>query len=370
MNQEDILNHLKTRRTNFVLFRWLLFIWLGALEAYKAGHGIPLDMKSEMLMGVILLSQIVLAKLPLKYFEGLKVFYAIFLLDLNFILLGFWFTGQMQTDLVMALFLGMFVSALAKELKYSILAALVVAVFYMTLKSRTPEGFDFSQPEQLLRLPFLFIASIHSGLVAQEATAEATVMRLLHSERQNLAGQLKSTFVEVAKFSHDVGALLDSLPFGMIMLDPQGKLTVFNDMAEFTFGLLRANVVGSTLKRHAALAALEPKIVKSMSNPEDDCQIIDIPFSEGQPWQMNMSTYPILDEAEASLGTLIVLTPLSYHESMSEQLERVKSQAKAETLPEAAKPALPVAAAVAPVRHEPVFSLPPLPHFEPQGLAA
>jgi hypothetical protein len=350
MNQEDILNHLKARRTNFVLFRWLLFIWLGALEAYKAGHGIPMDLKSELLLAGILLSQVLLAKIPLKYFEGLKVFYAIFLFDLNVILLGFWFTGQMQTDLVMALFLGIFAAALAKELKYSILAALVVAVFYVTLKSRTPEGFDFSQPEQLLRLPFLFIASIHSGLVAQEATAEAMVMRLLHSERQNLAGQLKSTFVEVAKFSHDVGALLDSLPFGMIMLDPQGQLTVFNDMAEFSFGLLRANVLGTTLKRHAALAALEPKIVKSMSNPEDDCQIIDIPFSEGQPWQMNMSTYPIVDGHDASLGTLIVLTPLSYHESMSRQLENLKAQPKAEAAP--------------------LLSLPPLPHFEPQGLAA
>lgn len=316
MTPDDLVRRIKARRFNFVNFRWLLFIWLGAVIWYRTQHDIPVDLKNSLLLGAVLLSQAVLLIMPLKYFEGLRFFYAIFLLDLNFILLSFWFTDQMQMDLVMTLFLGIFVAALAKDVVTSVLAFVVISIFYVTLKARTPDGFDFSQTGSLLKLPFLFIASIHSGLVAHEAADELEVKNLLHSERQILAGKIKGTFVETVKFTHDIKLMFDALPFALVMIDLEGKVTVFNHMAEFTFGLPRVNVLGTRLHEHPVLAEFESGASLDKSGKMVEFQLIDIPSAEGQPWQMNMSTYPVRGEKDSALGTLVLLTPISFNQQI------------------------------------------------------
>ena len=39
-----------------------------------------------------------------------------------------------------------------------------------------------------------------------------------------------------------VEAMIDALPFGIVMLDKEGKVAIFNDMAEYTWGIRRQMV--------------------------------------------------------------------------------------------------------------------------------
>ena len=63
---------------------------------------------AQAILLALVVSQAVLWSLPSKMFEGMRMIIAIFLMDLNLVLCGLWATGLMQADLVMVLFLGIF----------------------------------------------------------------------------------------------------------------------------------------------------------------------------------------------------------------------------------------------------------------------
>src|SRR5882672_3026963 len=101
MTTPQIEDLTKARKSKFVHFRWLLFIWLAAVTAIHAGTKTDLGTPMYGLFGAFILSQVLLWALPQKYYEGLNVLNAIFLLDLNFVLLGFGISNQLQPELLM-----------------------------------------------------------------------------------------------------------------------------------------------------------------------------------------------------------------------------------------------------------------------------
>jgi signal transduction histidine kinase len=163
---------LGNRRRLVLNFRWLLTLWLGStiIVQLERTHGV--SVLSLYLFGLICLSQAAAWKLPIHYFENLGIFYTIFLFDLFLILLNLLATDQLKRDLVIVLFLSILIAGLTRRIGAAFLSSLVLCVVYVSLKSDTAEGFNFQRSDQLLNLPFLLIASIHSGLVAHEAEAE------------------------------------------------------------------------------------------------------------------------------------------------------------------------------------------------------
>ena len=254
--QEDVLA--QGRKSKFVHFRWLLFIWLGAVAAIHAGTKTELGAPIYVLFGAFVLSQAFLWALPLRYYEGLNVLNAIFLLDMNFVLLGFAISHQLQSELMLTLFLGTFMAALTKTLGQAVATTLVVISVYLSIKLRTPEGFNFNQPEQLLQLPFLFISCVHSSLLAQEASGELSARRTLEGDKHRLSRHMNSTFAEIAHYCKDMSALVDALPFGAIMLDAEGKVRVCNDIAEEVLGMDAGSILDGRLEAHPRLALLKP----------------------------------------------------------------------------------------------------------------
>ena len=69
-----------------------------------------------------------------------------------------------------------------------------------------------------------------------------------------LSHRLKSAFFESSRFNHDIKALLDTLPFGVVMLDRSGGVRLFNATAE-RFGLTRPMGPSKNPRRRAKLGA-------------------------------------------------------------------------------------------------------------------
>ena len=321
MSQPTIAQHLTARRRLFFNFRWLLFVWLGAVAAWRSLNDLPQEPALYAVMGALLASQAGLRLIPAVRFEGMRIFYAILLLDLLFTLLGVWSAGQLSEDLVTALFLGTFIAALSQKVGIAALGSLVLSAIYLTLKSRSAEGLDLGQTEQLLALPFLLITSLHSGLVAQEASRETQALRDLSKDRNALAAQLNGTFADVARYSREISLLLDAMPFGMIMLDQHGKVRFFNEMAEFVFGLRREQVARQPLASSAELGSLVALLNADPGVENLDFQLLEITNAEG-PLSVSVSTTPVQGMENGASGTLVMLFPIAYFETLCRQVHR------------------------------------------------
>jgi len=333
MNVAQLETATAARKSRFFHFRWLLFIWLGAVAALHAGTKSDLGAPVYLLFAAFLLSQGLLWALPLRHFEGLKVPNAIFLLDLNFVLLGVGISNQLHSELLMTLFLGIFMAALSKSMLQSLATTLVIISVYLSFKLRTPDGFHFNQPEQLLQLPFLFISCVHSSLLAQEASSELDARRVLSADKSRLSRQMNSSFAEIAHYCKDMSALVDALPFGAIMIDGGAKLRICNDIAEEVLGLDSGAVLGESLDGHPRLALLKPFLEKAVNEPLSDFMRVEFPEENGGSWNLNLGVYPVQEGGE-SRGLLLVLIPEGYDESLKAAMP------KPMLLPDGAVPSL------------------------------
>jgi PAS domain-containing protein len=312
---------LRDRKMKFANFRWLLFIWLGALAAIKVGTRAELGTEVYLLLGLFLASQFTLISLPTRYFEGLKILNAIFLLDLNFILAGIWVSNQLQPELLVALFLGVFMAALSKTLTQSLATTTVVLSLYVGFKMNTVGGFNLSESQQLLQLPFLFISSLHATLLAQEATKEVSARQILQADKSRISRQMNSTFAEIAHYCKDMSALVDALPFGAIMLDAENKIRVCNDIAEEVLGMDAASLLAETMDSHPRLALLKPYLEKAVNEPLCDFLSLEFPSEEGGSWNLNLGVYPVR-EGDDTRGLLMVLIPQGYGDRLKEALPK------------------------------------------------
>ncbi|HXB96648.1 MAG TPA: PAS domain-containing protein [bacterium] len=365
MEQADVLESLRKRRSLLLNFRWLLFLWLAATQAVYNSQADSAGYATLLPLGLTLASQLVLWRLPLRQMEGLKVYYAVFVFDLMVILMNLQVAGHLHQELVIAFFLGIFCAALTRRVGGSFVAALALGAAYTAYRVRA--GGASWDSGQLLDLPFLVIASIHSGLVAQEAENETAARHRLLADNGALTRKLRNNFFESFRFNQDIKALLDTLPFAMVMLDKSKGVRFFNAGAELVFGIRRKNVLGSLLAQAPELASLNEAVTRQEENAEGGFEWVDVRPKEGDPMRMILGSYFVAPEDGAPVGTLLILMPFPYHQAMAQFVEtlpmddRMPSKEFLSSLPAPALPALPVLASLAAV--PPLPALPKILHF-------
>jgi PAS domain-containing protein len=374
MEQNEALEALRKRRGLLLNFRWLLFLWLAATQVVYNSQADVAGYATLLPLGLALASQLVLWRLPLRQMEGLKVYYAVFIFDLMVILMNLEMAGRLRQDLAIAFFAGIFVAALVRRVGGAFAAALALGAAYIAVRNHAAGGLALSDAGQLLDLPFLVIASIHSGLVAQEAETETDTRQRLLADNGALARKLKNSFFESYRFNQDIKALLDTLPFAMVMLDRSKGVRFFNAGAELVFGIRRKNVLGSLLAQAPELAALSQAVERQEQSPDGGFEWVDVRPQDGDPMRMILGSYFVAPEDGAPVGTLLILMPFPFHQAMAQFVEtlplddRMPSRDFLSSLPSPAEPmpapALPALAALA------APALPPLPKILHFGAAS
>ncbi len=179
-----------------------------------------------------------------------------------------------------------------------------------------------SSPAELLQLPFLFIASAHASLLAQEAGHELEARKTLEQGRAKMSRQVHNTFTEVASYCSDLAALVDALPVGAIMLDAQGQVRLCNDIAEEALDIESCQVINAELGQHPRLAFLKPYLDQASQEPMLDFMTIQVPDASGHGYPMGLGVYPVLGEDHAQRGVLIMLIPQGYRDSLKAAPQR------------------------------------------------
>jgi PAS domain-containing protein len=232
----------------FLRLRWFLGLWIGVtLGLFFGGRG-WLDYCSGGLLGLFLLSQLVLWKLPATWFRGLQLHTAVFLLDLFFSIATLLLTDLASPALLATLFLSIFICALVKRLSLGALVGLVATGVFLAFKTQGPDGFTIHDPRQLLDVPFIFLSSLHTAIIVSEATFHQEVTEALDADNQTLSKKLGNTASELKARIRFINSAFDAVPAPALVVDGDGMVRSFNTRAEELFGAKRMGVLDKPLK--------------------------------------------------------------------------------------------------------------------------
>ena len=111
-------------------------------------------------------------------FKSILFFSALVLFDTLALSFSLLITGQLASDLYLTYFLIIITAAFWRDFRYSLAFAVVISLFYGCLLL-VVEGL---QTETMLRIPFLFMASVFYGYFAQIAANEQELRKIVERE--------------------------------------------------------------------------------------------------------------------------------------------------------------------------------------------
>ena len=231
----------------FLRLRWFLGAVLLLTVALHWGRG-WLDYAGAGLIGLFLVSQLVLWRLPAHWFKGLQLHTAIFLLDLFFTMAALLVSDQASPLLLVMLFLTIFISALVKRVSLGALVGGVATLIYVGFKLQGPDGFQLTDYRQLLDVPFILLSSLHTAIVISEATFHQDITEALDADNQTLSKKLGSAATELKNRVRFINSAFDAVPAPALVVDGEGLVRSFNTRAEELFGVRRVAVLDKPLK--------------------------------------------------------------------------------------------------------------------------
>ncbi len=298
------------RKSRFFAIRWVVLLWLAVDFFIRWQEGQAILWVAAVLAVVYLGSQIVTALLPSRFFEGLKFCYIMFLFDLSFILLSLWVMNQVQSFLLAAIFLSIFIAAVAQKFWYTCLTSVVVAGVYLACKIYTPQGFDYVKPQDLLELPFILILSLHSSILVQETQVEIVRRKTLEASKGALTNKLKKTSEDMQAMSQFFESVLGAIPVALVMMDSNFRVRYFNKDAEAVFGTKRRDILDREIKDVEVLEPLLPALRDGLDLPVEPFDL-NIKSDKAVFSWLRVRVFPVKNQFGNILGSLGVIFVMS-----------------------------------------------------------
>ncbi|MGD8963807.1 MAG: PAS domain S-box protein, partial [Desulfobacterales bacterium] len=123
-----------------------------------------------------------------------------------------------------------------------------------------------------------------------------------------------------------IGPIIESIPTGVVALDPSGKIISFNRTAEKITGLAAQDVLGQTFDGvFAADYFNNPALnLKDIVNTKEttEIQTIVVPAKQKDNLHLNVAIAPLTSAKDDNIGTVLSLTDITRMQSMELQAKR------------------------------------------------
>jgi len=206
-------------------------------------------------MGLLVASNIVFMAIPAAMYKGLKIHYLVFILDMAFIVIGAYIFTHLDLQFVIAVFLTIFMAALSQSVGFSILIAIVVNAVYIYIKIMM--GHSVMTDSTLLNMPFMFVVALHGSYIAEQANDDIREKQQLEKMNVLLTKKATSSIKEVSEVVDFTEQLCDSFKQGVVVLDEDGFVRMFNKAAEKMFGIKKERAVNKPVKDLTALGEVK-----------------------------------------------------------------------------------------------------------------
>lgn len=238
-------------------------------------------------IAVLILSNILYMVLPASMYKGIKLHYLVFLMDLAFLVIAAFIFTRMDLTFIILIFLTVFISALSQSVGLSLLIAVVVNSLYIFINSLQIAGYNMFDDKALLNIPFIFIVALHSSYLAEKANEVLLDRRNLEKINLVLTKKVISKREENSGLIKFTEGLLNGFKFGVLMLDPDGRVQIVNKAAGSILNLDPVKAVGITVKDMAIQQEIKDAIMNLQfkDRESDDVSVV----SEKNPCYMSVS---------------------------------------------------------------------------------
>ena len=192
------------KKKTLLNLQWLVVLATSYLMLFKKGE-IVQDPWAFALIAALMISVVVLYRLPHPAFEHRRFAPALAIVDTVLISAAIWTNREGPWDLFLVFYFCLFISASGESLIKIVVGCLLVAVLSISINPFSDKSFLQIDPDLLFRIPFLFGVSILYGYLAEQTRKERT-----RAEKAEDTERIKRQLVSA--LAHDI-----KNPLGVIM---------------------------------------------------------------------------------------------------------------------------------------------------------
>lgn len=210
-----------------IIFQWLIFVIIMFLVLYEPDKEIVFPMRSVLIWFAFGIFNLYLIFVSERRIHSGKFMSSIFLVDVLFISAVIYLTRGIDTDLYMAYFLVIFMSALTSSLKISVIIAFLAFIFYLGMLVKGLGRVDLLNTGLLLRIPFLFIVAVVSGYFGEETKKRELRRKHIESLFREAKNQLyRST--QMASIGNLISTIVHEMKTPLQTISSKGKYLLDN----------------------------------------------------------------------------------------------------------------------------------------------
>jgi PAS domain S-box-containing protein len=315
-------------------FRLQTLLIIISLLAFSES-GLLLNSGTFKIVGLYLISNLLLIMLPSRFFSSSSVTGAMLVADVVFVSACIYFSGNASGDLYLLYFLAIFMAALSRDLRTTVIAAVAVSAVYLWVSSSSMGGSEIFSSGFLLRVPLFFVTAFFAGFLASQARQREAEQRRNRQVTMELSQELEKTKQQEEKTLHEYHDfvfhhenVMSSIHSGICVVNNQGMVTMFNKEAERITGLSAPEVTGKPVARFAVLKPLAAFLTRAYTTGQlcssretvliaDDGRVIEIGFS----------TSPLRSRHRAIAGAIATFRDLVEIKKLRDQVQRSEQMA-------------------------------------------
>jgi PAS domain S-box-containing protein len=324
----------QTQKKIILAFRLQTLLVIVALLAFS-DSGLLLNSWNTRIVALYLLSNVLLVAVPSRFFNSSTVTAAMLIADVVFVSACIYVSGNAGGDLYLLYFLAIFMAALSRDLRTTVIAAMVVSAVYMWVSSTSSGGPEILSSEFLLRIPLFFVTAFFAGFLANQARQRESEQRKTKQVAKELERELESTRQHEQKVLGEYDDLLfhhqnimSSIHSGICVIDTDGVVTIFNREAERITGLSAQEVRGQPVARFLVLKPLAAFLSKacSLGRLISSRETVLIP-EDGRVIEIGFSTSPLRDQHKRITGAIVTFRDLVEIRRLRDQVQRSEQMA-------------------------------------------
>jgi PAS domain S-box-containing protein len=253
-------------KKNILLFLRFILILVTILVMTYSKKGLDISEPGYFIAMIYFLSNLVLYKIPAKYFSKSLLPFAMFSFDIIAISLAIYFAQGIHSDFYLIYFLVIFVASVGQDIAGSLPIAIVASIVYGWLLYKSNPGISFFDSKILIRIPFLFILSLMSSYWSQTTRRELKKKDELERFNKQLQKEVTRVIAEEIELRKYSEKIINSVTSGVIAVSSGGIITTLNPEAERSLGIKKEEIVGKDIKSVAGLENVWEKMEHCIQN--------------------------------------------------------------------------------------------------------
>ncbi len=310
-------------------FRLQTILVIVALLAFSDG-AVLLSSIAFKVAAVYLLSNVFLTVIPSRHFKSLFLTGGMLVADVVFVSASIYLSGATSGDLFLLYFLAILMAALTRDLRTTVVVAMIVSVVYLWVSFSTQGASAIASSSFLLRIPLFFVTSFFAGFLANQAR-----LRELEQRKAKLATkELKQQLAETKRLEEETLTkyrylylhhrnIMSSINSGIVVVNKEGVITAFNREAEHITGLFASDLLGRNAALYPGLKALTDALADAYgSGATRKSEEATLTNGNNRPMTVGYTTSLLRDQDNEVTGAIATFRDLSEVKELRDQIQR------------------------------------------------